>query len=65
MKTILYRINRMLIAQYLFILGSMLILKFRNDNDLDTYDPHAILFLYYLGIMFYNYNPKTINLLHH
>lgn len=53
---IIYRLDRVLIAQYLFILGTFLIVKFKINNDLDTYDPYAVLFLYYLGLLAYNFN---------
>lgn len=56
---IIYRLDRILIAQYLFILGTLLIIKFKIYNDLDTYDPYAVLFLYYLGLLAYNFNMIT------
>ena len=61
MKLILYKLDRVLIAQYLFILGGMLIIKMNINNNLDTYDHHAILFLYYLGLLTYKVNIKSVH----
>ena len=59
MNVVLYKIDRVIIAQYVFILGSTILFKFKTNNDLDTYDHHAILFLYYIGLLVYNLNiPK-------
>ena len=55
MNLILYKINSAIIAQYLLILGIILILKFKTTKNFDKYDPHVILFLYYLGIVSYNF----------
>ena len=48
-----YRVSKVMTNYYVLVLGWILILKMKTPEKLSVYDPHAILFLYYLGIYVY------------
>ena len=50
------RIDRIVIAQYLFILGTLILFKFKITSQYDKCDPYVVLFLYYLGVFTYSLN---------
>ena len=47
----IFKINKIITGQFLFLLGLILFLKMKTPGKFNKYDPHAILFLYYLGIL--------------
>lgn len=53
MQIILYKVNRLIIAHYIVILGNILFIKYTLTKTLNKFDPYVILFLYYLGLLFY------------
>jgi len=51
MHLVLYRVNKLIIAQYVFILGATLILRIKHKHPISNFDPHLVLLIYYIGIL--------------
>ena len=60
MHLVLYKASKIIIAQYIFILGSTICFRISHHHPVSNFDPHLILFIYYIGLLsiIYDINKK-------
>ena len=56
MHLVLYQGRKLIIAQYIFILGATLCFRISHKHPISNFDPHLILLVYYIGLLSFIYD---------